>query len=153
MHLEHSSPGEQNDLLQKHVKLVRSEPVMCSDLPAVCEGVCEPYKMTILTADPASFVARAADAPGFTDDGIGVVVGGPFWVETVPLRTDKAAGVALVCAELGFSAESCVSVVPRVCAAAWVGCLRGMSAPSLLRANVSLLEGSAHVGCYYLSCV
>lgn len=84
---------------------------MSSDLPEVLEGVCDPYKMTILTADPASFVARAVSIPGFTDDGIGVVVGGPFWVETVPLRTDKAAGVALVCAELGFSAESCVSVV------------------------------------------
>ena len=106
-----SLPGEPAELLQKHIELVQSAPITCSELPEVRVGEYEPYKMTVLTTDPAGFVAAANAVPGFADDGIGVVVGGPYWVETVPLQTDKQAGVALVCAELGIPAERCVCVI------------------------------------------
>lgn len=102
-----SYPGEPNELLQAHAQLVRSSPTV-GELPEVGPGKCEPNKLTIMTADPKGFVAKALQQQGFNDDGIGVVVGGPYWVETVNLNADKEVGIRLLCAHLRIRLEDCV---------------------------------------------
>lgn len=104
----HRFPDSSEELLAKHVRLVRSSPVIASELPEVGPGKCEPNKLSVLTSNPDAFVATANGTPGFSDDGIGVVVGGPFWVETVNLKADKASGVRLLCEEIGCTPSSCV---------------------------------------------
>lgn len=90
--------------------MVRSSPIVVDTLPevGVGPGLCQPNKLTVLTADPDGFVATANATPGFADDGIGVVAGGPFWVETLNLKADKADGVSLVCGAIGCSLSDVV---------------------------------------------
>ncbi|CAE8602549.1 unnamed protein product, partial [Polarella glacialis] len=102
-----SYPGEAQRLLESHAQLVRSTPIV-GDLPELGPDKCQPNKLTVLTSDPKGFVARAMEQPGFTDDGIGVVVGGPYWVETVNLHADKEVGIRLLCTHLGIKIENCV---------------------------------------------
>eukprot|EP00747_Dinoflagellata_sp_TGD_P201111 gnl/TRDRNA2_/TRDRNA2_74567_c1_seq1.p1 gnl/TRDRNA2_/TRDRNA2_74567_c1~~gnl/TRDRNA2_/TRDRNA2_74567_c1_seq1.p1 ORF type:complete len:250 (-),score=48.69 gnl/TRDRNA2_/TRDRNA2_74567_c1_seq1:31-711(-) len=102
-----SYPGEAQALLEAHVKLVRSMPIV-GDLPMCGPGKCQPNKITVLTANPQGFVDRAMQQPAFVDDGIGVVVGGPYWVETLNLNADKEVGIRCLCSHLKIDIGSCV---------------------------------------------
>lgn len=92
--------GQQRGFLDAHSALVGSEPrlVPCLELEVA------PQKATIFTPDPQGLVLAAAG--GILGDGLSVVVGGPYWVET--RVRDKACGVRLLCEELGVELDACV---------------------------------------------
>merc|ERR1712176_1077978 len=50
-------PGDAHKLLEAHISLVQSSPTI-GKLPELVPGKCEPNKITVLTSDPAAFVAK-----------------------------------------------------------------------------------------------
>lgn len=95
---------EAEELLRRHTTLVRSRYQRITDPAGLA-----PNKLTVCMENPQEFVADCNATPGFKDDGIGVVRGGPFWVETVNLTHDKAVGVKILCDHLGISLGDCIA--------------------------------------------
>jgi len=97
------SPSQQAQV-DEHVACTKASPVSVPNF----DNLPPPNKMTVLTDDPWGFLDKASSIPDFEADGIGLIVGGPFWIETVVLSRDKAAGVQLLCDELHASTSDCV---------------------------------------------
>lgn len=97
------SPSQQAQL-DEHVACTKASPVSVQSF----DGLPPPNKVTVLTHDPWGFIQKANSIPDFEADGIGLIVGGPFWIETVVLARDKAAGVQLLCDEMHAATSDCV---------------------------------------------
>merc|ERR1719428_962709 len=94
---------ESMTLLENHTKLCGSNAKIILDFKGKA-----PNKISVLTTDPKGFVQKCKAIEGFEDDGIIVVVGGPYWCETINLGHDKEAGIQLVLDKIGLTFEDCI---------------------------------------------
>jgi len=94
--------GQNMIMLENHTKLCGSNAEIISSLDSK-----SPNKITVLTEDPRGFVEGCKEIEGFDDDGIAIVVAGPYWCETINLGHDKEVGIQLVLDEIGLTFEDC----------------------------------------------
>lgn len=86
-------------LLEDHAKLCQTpEQIEWDDQKVHQKG---PNKLTILLKNDSKFDDILRKAANAQLGGIGIVVGGPYWLETVNTAHDKAVGVCLLCEHLG----------------------------------------------------
>merc|ERR1719156_100753 len=99
-------------LLENHTKLCGSTAEIIPSLNSK-----NPNKVTVLTPDPKGFVEKynnnsnnnaTTEQDNYGDDGIAVVVGGPYWCETISIGHDKEVGIKLVLDKVGLTFEDCI---------------------------------------------
>mmetsp|Transcript_4431 Transcript_4431/g.4904 ORF Transcript_4431/g.4904 Transcript_4431/m.4904 type:complete len:285 (+) Transcript_4431:314-1168(+) len=95
---------------EEHRKLLKAHTDLCGSSAEILLSLHSktPNKISVLTNDPKEFVDMCNSIEGFCDDGIGIVVGGKFWCETINLSHDKKVGISLVLKEIGLAFEDCL---------------------------------------------
>jgi len=106
--VQYTGPQQQS-LVESHNAIEQTSPDRVDDLRATLAGLDQaPNKITVLDDSDGHTLAAEARALGVSE-GIAMLTGGPYWVDSVHVEHDKAVGVALLCERLSVSLADCIA--------------------------------------------